>query len=163
MVCGTDFVVSLTRGRGLPYVKRMTVRGFERRETMQHSMLLKTSTVHFSLFASLSAAAAANARRLDPGQEWLCDVVVLQSEAQWAAQLRASKDVVAQSMAVQVGGCVCMWVRECCAHTAMLTPQCTSHPCAVCFVLSGQPHAMRARVRPGRTSSRLPFCNLKGP
>ncbi|GLC35499.1 hypothetical protein PLESTM_000331000 [Pleodorina starrii] len=39
--------------------------------------------------------------RVDPGQEWLCEVVVLQSEAMWAAQLRNSKDVVAQSMAVQ--------------------------------------------------------------
>ncbi|KAG2497200.1 hypothetical protein HYH03_004789 [Edaphochlamys debaryana] len=39
--------------------------------------------------------------RVDPAQEWLCDVVVLQSEAMWAAQLRASKDVVAQSLAVQ--------------------------------------------------------------
>ncbi len=50
-------------------------------------------------------------RRLDPGQEWLCDVVVLQSEAQWAAQLRVSKDVVAQSMAVQVRGAQVLLVR----------------------------------------------------
>ncbi|GLI61815.1 hypothetical protein VaNZ11_004324, partial [Volvox africanus] len=55
-----------------------------------------------------TAAAAADEHRIpvqyfrvDPGQEWLCDVVVLQSEAMWVAQLRNSKDVVAQSLAVQ--------------------------------------------------------------
>lgn len=41
--------------------------------------------------------------RIDPSWEWLCTTKMYQQERMWLNQLKHSKDVIAQTEAVEVG------------------------------------------------------------